>query len=186
MPDEERVLETRRLSLEPLMPRHGVLLYAYLCDPRLYRYYAGAAPSSVGDLEQQYGKWSTRRSPDGIEVWLNWAVRERGGGYVGRLQATIIQDEATIGYDIFPPFWRRGFAKEACAVMLRFVGESWPVRLFAALADTENAASIALLRSLGFVRTWTGPSDDLPGRLDHRYEKEAREFLAQQQTKSTW
>src|ERR1700686_3130359 len=99
--DTERVLETPRTRLEPLMPRHAVHLYEPLCDLRLYKFYAGTPPQSVDELRLKYTMLATRRSPDSKEIWLNWAVRSLDGVYVGRMQATIRADHAIIGYDIF-------------------------------------------------------------------------------------
>ncbi|MDQ2818378.1 MAG: GNAT family N-acetyltransferase [Candidatus Eremiobacteraeota bacterium] len=164
-------IETARLRLEPITTAHAAELFAGLSDRRLYRYYAGVPPASVDELARQYAQLSSQRSPDGKQIWLNWAMRDRGGDVVGRLQATIVGRTAIIGYDVFVPFWRRGFAKEGAAAMLESVSKRFGVRRAEAIVDTENVASIALLRSLGFRCAWTGPSDDMAGRMDHRYER---------------
>lgn len=160
---QDVVLETPRLRLEPLEPRHAPLLFEQLQDHRLYKYYAGAPPSTVEELWERYAQLATRRSRDGSETWLNWAVRTRRGLYVGKLQATIAANgRATIGYDIFTPYQRRGYGKEALQAMLRFLIDCG-VRRCAAVVDVDNVASVRLLESLGFTRVWTGPSEDMPG-----------------------
>lgn len=166
----ERVVETKRLALEPLVPSHARRLFAHLQDERLYRFYAGEPPASVEALERRYAAWATRTSPDGAQTWLNYAVRLRDGGYVGWVQATMSGDVATIGYDVFPPFWRRGYGKEACAELVRALREEHGVSRIIANVDTENVASCRLLEALGFPQVWTGPSEDMPGHADFRYE----------------
>ncbi|MBV8172353.1 MAG: GNAT family N-acetyltransferase [Candidatus Eremiobacteraeota bacterium] len=164
-------LRTTRLTLEPLRTRHARELFEPLRDERLYRYYAGAAPVSVEELAVRFATLESARSPKRDERWFNWVVRLHDGTPVGRMQATLRSDHALIGYDIFVPFWRNGYAREAAQAMLDYLARSWRVSLVRAMVDVENVASVRLLESLGFERTWTGASDDLPGRTDHVYEK---------------
>jgi len=173
MPDLERALITERLVLEPLLPSHAPHFFAFLQDRRLYRYYAGRPPSSVAELEQRYLIWAQRMSADRSQTWLNYALRDRKEGYVGCVQATVADSVATIGYDVFPAFWKRGYAGEACRDLIRALRAEHGVETVVAVVDVENAASIRLLERLGFSRVWTGPSDDMPGHQDHRYELRA-------------
>jgi [ribosomal protein S5]-alanine N-acetyltransferase len=159
------------MRLEPLIAAHAKDLFALLRDERLYRYEAAEPPASIEELEVRCALLEKRRSPDGSEQWLNWVVRLHDGTVVGRMQATIRADHTLIGYDIFVPYWRNGYGKEACAAMLDFLEHESGVTTIRATVDTENVASIRLLESLGFARTWTGPSDDMPGHTDHQYER---------------
>ena len=175
-PDPERALTTPRLVLEPLLPAHAQPLFPHLHDDRLYRYHTGR-PVSVSQLEERFQKWVARRSPDGSQTWLNYAVRRADGAYVGWVQATIAENAATIGYDIFPTYWRQGFAKEACRELIRTLFIERKVKRINAVVDDENVASIGLLETLGFARVWTGPSEDMPGRKDRRYELSNQRFI---------
>jgi RimJ/RimL family protein N-acetyltransferase len=155
-----------------LVAAHAKHLFTPLRDERLYRYEAFEPPTSVAELEARYAMLETRRSPDGSEGWLNWVVRLRDGTFVGRVQATVRADHTLIGYDIFVPYWRNGYGKEACGAMLDYLERDCAIGMFRAYVDIDNVASIALLTSLGFKRTWTGPSEDMPGHTDHQYERE--------------
>ena len=174
--DPERALSTPRLVLEPLLPSHARQLFPHLHDDRLYRYHTGR-PANVEELEQRFQKWVTRKSPDGTQTWLNYAVRRKDGAYAGWIQATIAENVATIGYDIFPTFWRQGYGKEACGELIRTLFLEPEVTRIDAVVDAENAASIGLLEVLGFVLAWTGPSEDMPGRRDRRYGLSAQRFI---------
>jgi len=171
MVDSERILTTKRLQLEPLAAAHASELFEPLRDERLYRYYAGQPPESIEELRVRFALLVKRRSPDGTEKWLNWVVRLQDGTVVGRMQATIRARYTLIGYDIFVPYWRKGYGKEAVRAMLEFLESECRVRRVHAIVDSENIASIRLLESLGFNRAFTAPSDDLPGRTDHQYER---------------
>ena len=156
-----------------------------LADERLYRFIPTDAPESVEALETRYRKLSSRRSPDGSEVWLNFAMRlregttpetgqYRGRTYVGTLEVTVFPNRsAYIAYTVFVPFWRQGYAKEGCARMLRHLLEDYRVRVVVAEMDTRNAASVSLAEALGFERVGTTlGADHFKGSVsdEHRYE----------------
>jgi RimJ/RimL family protein N-acetyltransferase len=127
IPVQETTLETERLLLEPLLPEHATLLIEGLADERLYRFIPTDAPESTEALETRYRKLSSRRSPDGSEVWLNFAMPLREGTtpedgavpratHVGTLEATVFPDRsAYIAYTVFVPSWHHGYAREGCA-----------------------------------------------------------------------
>src|SRR5919205_1898799 len=88
--EPEALLETPRLLLEPILPAHAPMIYEPLQDERLYRFIPQDPPASLRALKDRYGFLSARRSPDGREAWLNWAMRERSSGeYAGTLEATV-------------------------------------------------------------------------------------------------
>jgi [ribosomal protein S5]-alanine N-acetyltransferase len=179
-PVEETTLETGRLVLEPLLPEHAPLLFEGLADERLHRFIPTDAPESAEALETRYRKLSSRRSPDGAEVWLNFAMRLREEGtlpkasYVGMLEATVFPNRsAYIAYTVFVPFWRQGYAREGCARMLRHLLEDYRVLVVVAEMDTRNAASVSLAEALGFERVGTTlGADHFKGSVsdEHRYE----------------
>ena len=179
-PVEESTLETGRLVLEPLLPEHAPLLFEGLADERLHRFIPTDAPESAEALETRYRKLSSRRSPDGAEVWLNFAMRLREEGtlpkasYVGMLEATVFPNRsAYIAYTVFVPFWRQGYAREGCARMLRHLLEDYRVLVVVAEMDTRNAASVSLAEALGFERVGTTlGADHFKGSVsdEHRYE----------------
>jgi ribosomal-protein-alanine N-acetyltransferase len=178
----EKALETERLLIEPLLPEHAPLLHESLTDEPLYRFIPTEPPESVGILETRYRKLASRRSPDGSEVWLNFAVRLRqdesrtGASYVGTLEATVYPDRAAhVAYSVFVPFWDRGYAKEGCARLLEYLIEDYGVRVVAAEMDTRNAASVALAEALGFERVGTTRgADHFKGSVSDEYRYELR------------
>lgn len=176
-PTIEVPIETGRLALEPLVPAHASRVYHHLQEVALYTYIPQEPPGSVEEVEERYRRLATRRSPDGRELWPNWAARLRSGGaYVGLFEATVRPDApALIAYTVFGPYQGRGYAGEGCRRMLAFLANDCGVRRVAAEIDTRNAASIALVESLGFARVgmrrdadfFKGSSSD-----EYRYERE--------------
>lgn len=163
----EAVLHTERLRLEPQAERHADELFAPLSDPRLYEHVPQEPPASLAALRERLGLLAARRPRDGSELWLNWVMRDaRDGGCRGRLQATVRRDaSAYIAYEVFPPFWRRGLAREGCARMIEWLIDELQVQHFVAEVDSLNAASLRLLERLGFRRAaWREAADHFKGR----------------------
>jgi ribosomal-protein-alanine N-acetyltransferase len=171
----EASLCTRRLALEPLRSEHAALLYAALLDPRLYTYIPDDPPTSLEALQDRYRRWERRASPDGREVWLNWAARLREiSEWIGTFQATITKErQALLAYMIFSPYQRQGLAREGCQRVIEHLVDAYGVQVVAAEIDTRNTASIALVESLGFqlVATISG-ADTFKGAISDEYHYE--------------
>jgi RimJ/RimL family protein N-acetyltransferase len=150
----EAALHTPRLRLEPIAERHADGLWAPLADPLLYSHVPQEPPASPQALRERCALLSTRRSPQGDQLWLNWVMCDaRDGRYLGRLQATVHADgSAWIAYEVFSPFWHRGFASEGCAAMIAWLIQTLGVQQLVAEVDSLNEASLRLLDRLGFQR----------------------------------
>ncbi|HEY7415397.1 MAG TPA: GNAT family N-acetyltransferase [Ktedonobacteraceae bacterium] len=171
----EAVLETSRLWLEPLHPSHASVLYEFLQSPAIYTFIPEDPPISLEALTTRYQRLSSRRSPDGQEIWLNWAMRQRReGAYVGLLQATVYSDaNAYFAYTLFPLFWKQGYAREGCKRVMDLLLKDYQVHLIMAEIDTRNVASIKLIESLGFQRVATKLNADFfKGSTSHEYRYE--------------
>ena len=168
----EAILETARLLLEPLHPSHALALYEPLQSHAIYEFLPEDPPTSSESLATRYQRLSSRRSPDGEQVWLNWAMRQRRENvYVGTLQATVYTDAtAYLAYILFPAFWRQGYAREGCRRILELLFKDYQVHIIVAEIDTRNVASIKLIESLGFQRFATKLNADFfKGSTSHEY-----------------
>ena len=147
----QRLLSTPRLLLEPQLPSHAPAMFPLLCDPALYQF-ENAAPSSEAWLAQRFERLASRRSPDGLEHWLNWVLRRRDGAVViGFVQATVRADgRALVAYVLGSRSWGQGFAAEAVQAMLVELAGAWRVSLALAVFKRGNLRSRGLLQRLGF------------------------------------
>jgi ribosomal-protein-alanine N-acetyltransferase len=176
----EARLETPRLFLEPILPAHAPMLYENLQDEKLYRFIPQDPPAPLKALADRYDFLSSRRSPDGREAWLNWALRERSSGdYAGTLETTVYYNaSAIIAYTVFVPYQRRGYAAEACGRLLEHLFDDYRVGVVAAEIDTRNAASIALVESLGLEQVgFQKDADHFKGSTSDEYRYEIRESV---------
>jgi len=71
-----------------------------------------------------------------------------------------------IGFILHPDYWGRGLAREALEAVIPRAFSRFPVAALTADVDPRNAASLALLKSLGFVETGRANGTwDLGGEL---------------------
>jgi RimJ/RimL family protein N-acetyltransferase len=173
--DPEALLFTPRLVLDPIRSEHAAQLFTLLQDDLLYAFIPDDPPASLAALQDRYRRWERRTSADGREVWLNWAARLRESSeWIGTFQATITEDcQALLAYMIFSPYQRQGVAREGCQRVIEHLVDAHGVQVVAAVIDTRNTASIALVESLGFqlVATTNG-ADTFKGAVSDEYRYE--------------
>jgi RimJ/RimL family protein N-acetyltransferase len=152
------IIETARLTLEPLRPGHAAEMAAVLDDDDLHRY-IGGRPATPDQLRDRYRRQSVGRSPDGGQGWLNWVVRHRASGAaVGTVQATLARDgerlSAELAWVIATGHQRQGYGSEAVAGMVAWLGQHG-VRLLTARVHPEHQASGRLATRVGLTATET-------------------------------
>lgn len=158
-----------RLRLEPLSSDHLDVLFALLDDPGLHTF-IGGEPRSREELAGWIDAVTAGGSRDGGECWLNWVVRRRDDDeVVGTVQATIVEDEASIAWVIGTAFQGRGYAKEGAGSMAEWLRSHANVTRLRAAIHPDHPASQAVARSLGLEPTdeiddgevvWRTPATD--------------------------
>lgn len=79
-----------------------------------------------------------------------------------------------IGYQVLPPYRRRGFGREIASTMWEFAASCPQVTRLRATVAPSNAASRAIIESAGFVKV--GEQDDPEDGLEWVFELAARDF----------
>ncbi len=146
-------LHTPRLTLEPLVVAHADALHPLLCDPCQLEYLDEGPPASLEALRERYRLLESRRSADGREHWLNWALLPLGGdGHaIGFVQATVQEDRrAWVAYQVATARWGQGLATEATRAMVEHLIAHYRVTQCMATVDQRNERSWRLLERLGF------------------------------------
>ncbi len=140
-------------SIEPRLPHHAAELFQVMSDPLLYEYVDVAhRPATADALRERIERNATGKSPDGLQDWLAWVIKNELGEIVGFLTATIHQDgDAHIAYGIGSRFWENGYAKSATEQLLLELSQSDCVHRFCIIAERENTRSVLLAQTLGFV-----------------------------------
>ena len=146
-------LNARLTILRPLVAHHADALFPIFRDVDLWRYTGREEPKTLTAMQERYRRLESRRSPDGKELWLNWAVEQREDGRpVGVVQASvpISRSHADIAYVLGRAFWGHGLAIDAVNAMLDFLRVTLHVRTARASVDSRNLPSVKLLERLGF------------------------------------
>ncbi len=149
-----QTLHTQRLVLEPRVAAHADALYPLVADPR-QREFHDDDPVSLEALRERFRKGESRRSADGREQWLNWALVLRGGdtSAIGFVQATVQDDRrAWVAYQVATEQWGRGIATEATRAMIEHLFAHYAVTQCMATVDQRNERSWRMLERLGFAR----------------------------------
>lgn len=147
--------ESRRLILRRPRPEDFDAFLPNWSDPAMTRYTfikpdpAAFVAALIADMEQ---KAPGDAEPGG--PWYQYAIERREDGKVigdiGVGFGVPGERQVELGYRIGPEHQRRGYAREAVAMMIGHLIERHDIHRFVAVAAAANAASIALLRSLGF------------------------------------
>lgn len=170
----EPTLTTERLVLEPLTAWHGESLFPFLKEPLLYTFIPREPPLASSHVVKRFDAIQGRKSPDGKDWWLNWAVRVATNGYCGVVEATVPEaGPALVAYTVFLNHQRQGYGREAMAALIDHLAVQG-ITEAAAFIDTRNAPSIRLIEALGFHRVATHRArEKLRGRFvdDHEYRK---------------
>ncbi len=163
-------LATARLDLVPAEPTHAELTWKHLDDERMWEFFPALRPPTIEALRQRYERWMYEIPYLGaIERWENWiGIRRQDGVVVGEAQATYAGTTVYIAYGIFPPFRRRGLAREAMETVLEHARDAHGARRAIAEMAAGNVASAAVARSLSFTQIAT--RRDLDPGLGYRGE----------------
>jgi [ribosomal protein S5]-alanine N-acetyltransferase len=147
-----RTLNTSALILEPQTADHAEAMFEVLSDPAIYEF-ENAPPASADWLHTRFSKLEARASPDGAEQWLNWVIRltasQQLAGYV---QATIIDQQALLAYELSSTHWGKGIARAAVSAVLQELAQHYGIKQYFAILKQRNYRSKKLLDRLGFVQ----------------------------------
>jgi [ribosomal protein S5]-alanine N-acetyltransferase len=164
-----KAIRTKRLELVPLSPR---FLDALLAGRR------EDAESAIGlvvpagwpdehDRRFLQLRLDQARKDPAREEWMPLAIalESRMIGHIGfhgppGANGPKRPDALEVGYTVFEPYRRRGYATEAVRGILDWARAEHGVRHFVASVGPQNEPSLALVRRLGFRQTGTQWDDE--------------------------
>lgn len=141
-------LETARLSLRPFREEDWQDMHRHYADPVCTRY-------TLGRVLTEGESWRLTATLAGhwlLRGYGPYALEDKASGrLVGTCGLWYPADfpEREIKWAILPDCQRRGYAGEAAAAVLRMALERFPGRPPISFIHQDNAASIAVARSLG-------------------------------------
>jgi len=148
-------LTTNRLHLVPLSEEHLELEVELDSDPEVMRYTAGR-PHSRAEVEQSHRRrLAASHNIPGLGFWVGFADDVFLGWWIlqppnGPDQPKV-PGEADLGYRLLRRHWRRGYASEGAADLIRYGFEDLGLDRIFAQAMAANTASRATMASIGMT-----------------------------------
>jgi len=154
-------LRTERLTLRPLRSEDAAELHRLVNDWQIARNLARVPFPYPRGLADEWIASTRADLASGAGIHLAITGEEDGGemlvGVVG-LRSSEDGNEAELGYWVGRRFWGHGVATEAAGRLARWALANLDIARVVAAAAEDNAASIAVLRRIGFRET---------GRAEH-------------------
>ncbi len=138
-------LRTARLRLRRAKWHDLAAVHQMLSDPRAMRYWSRPEHETLAETEEWLSRMIDRPQTIADDFLIEWQ-----GQIVGKAGAWNLPE---VGFLLHPDLWGQGFAREAMTVVLAHLFARPDVARLTAEADPRNAASLGLLRRLGFVET---------------------------------
>lgn len=148
-------LRTARLILR--RPRMDDLeaFYGIMSNPHAMRYWSTLPHASIEFTRPWLEQMIARSATDGEDFVIEFEGRVIGDVGAGRLPE--------FGFMLHPDFWGRGIATEAAAAFIDYVFDARQIEGLTADVDPRNAASLRVLKKLGFEITGTAKNTFLLG-----------------------
>jgi ribosomal-protein-alanine N-acetyltransferase len=122
-------------------------------DEDVMRYF-GTEPFTAEEQALDAIAWQQRIWAEGTGI--RWVITEPDHdafiGDVGYFKLERQHRRAEVGYLLAKAYWRRGLMTEAMTAVLDYGFASMDLNRVEALVDPRNAASVGLLRKLGFAQ----------------------------------
>ena len=143
-------LETKRLRLVKISPKHAEDMYTYSCDPDVTKYLTWSCHSSVKETERYINLLQKKYAAG---VFNDWGlIHKDSGRFIGTCGFTSFDYEtgtAEIGYVLSKDFWGTGLAAEATRCVMEFGFENFNLDGFFAKCMEGNDASVRVMQKVG-------------------------------------
>lgn len=141
-------LETNRLILRQVRPADAAVMYDYRNHEICAKYQRGQTKDLEGII-----KLVDARSTDVLSVEENALIAvalKESDEMVGEIVVMPNDGAISLGYTFSYRHHRKGYAFEALSALTQLLHEQYPDWEFISFVEPENAASIALLKKLGY------------------------------------
>lgn len=145
------IIDTKRLSIREMYPGDLDGLYEMYEDPEVTRFTENLFSEKEKELQYIHDYIHHVYSYYGFGTWM--LVDKESGELIGRAGFNYRPgfEDVELGFVIGKKHWRKGYAYEACRVLMDLAKQAYEFDRIQALAIEENEASVALLKKLGFI-----------------------------------
>ena len=146
-------IATRRLELRQLTSADAQNMFQLRSDPRVMKYLDRPAAKSPAEADLYIADMNRLIGNNEIILW--GITKPPAGEIIGTICFWKIEKQhyrAEIGYMLHPDYHGHSIMKEALTAVIQFGFDEMQLHSITANVNPENAASIALLKSCGFVQ----------------------------------
>ncbi len=138
-------IRTARLVLRRAVPADVGGMYEILSSPEAMRFWSTLPHESMAVTEAWFEEQFFSGKPERDE----WIIAHNGRviGNVG------IWNMPEFGFILHPDAWGKGFATEAARAFIDYAFATHPIEDITADVDPDNAASLKVMKKLGFAET---------------------------------
>lgn len=170
-------LETKRLILRQFTAEDRDFLWNLDNDPRVMKYINGGHPTPKAVIQTQtlprfmeyysrypnFGVWAVVEKE--TEAMVGWVHFFPAVDHPFAVALNLVQpDEIALGYRLIYQSWGKGYATEACQILLNKGFLEWEVKRVIAWALVANQGSIRVMEKLGLTleKQFRFTQDQLP------------------------
>lgn len=145
-----RRLSTPRTILRPLEVTDARATFAWFSDPEVMRYIPSAPDATIQQTAERLARYREHERQHGFSKWL--ITDASTGQPIGDSGFyTLPGDRVELGYRLRREAWGRGLATEVASAWLEVAPAWYGFREVFAFAHRDNAASLHVMKKLGFA-----------------------------------
>lgn len=147
------ILETNRLTLKEIEPKHVNEIYQIFSNEDVTKYYGMSAFTEEAQAKQLIETFKTRFEN---KQGMRWGIVEKETnrliGTIGLNNLIISSKRTEIGYDLLPTYWGRGIISEAISEVITYCFQTLELFRIGAVIFPENIASSKAIEKFGFQK----------------------------------
>lgn len=150
------IIQTQRLTLRPVDMSHVESTFAYAGDIENTKYMMYLPFDSLEETAESIREAMAEWEKPEPARWEFAIIRE--GEHIGGITLYFLKDrtQAELGWVVSRGHWRKGYATEAAAELIRRAGTEWGIKRVIACCDSENIGSKCVMEKLGMKYCCTG------------------------------
>ncbi|HLA06555.1 MAG TPA: GNAT family N-acetyltransferase [Anaerolineales bacterium] len=159
------ILQTRRLIIRKFKPIDLASLIDMFTDPEVMRYIGPRRPMTEDEIQNWLADILHRQESELTRYAVVLKAIDELLGVAGLQDDDGVKD---FGYYFRRLYWRKGYAQEACSVIIDHIETSLQIRDYQILIADENTSSIRMIKKLDMQATKVVTKSGERGHLHNR------------------
>ena len=149
-------IRTERLVLRPVDMSFAESMFAYAGDRENTKFMMYLPYDSIEETEESIRDAMKEWNSEKPARWEFAILKD--GAHIGGITFYFLEDrtQAELGWVIHKDHWKKGYATEAAAELIRLAKTEWGITRVIACCDSENEGSKGVMKKLGMQYHSTG------------------------------